>query len=188
MSVGAPADPATDSPELRARAVLAQRARVLARPTRHDTSGQLLPLVLFGIGGVAHAVEARFVREVLRRPALSMVPSAPAALVGVASVRGEILVVADISALLGLRAPSMPGPVIVLDGPGPSLGLLVEAVHDFTEVPVDSIVPLPHGGTPTGPAPESLLLGATDEATVLSGTAMLTDPRFSTTTEPRSGR
>lgn len=185
----------TEEARTHARTVLADRARALARPVQVEPArGSLVALVLFGIGGVPHALEARFVREVLRRPALSSVPLAPAALIGVANVRGEILAVADISSVLGLTAPEVPGPVIVLEGPGPPLGLLVDEVADFVEVPADSIAARPHQDKPADAPNDSLLLGVILSATVLSGTALLTDPRFSTTTtspintEPRSGR
>lgn len=188
MSTRTLAATATQDSELRARAVLAERALALARPAEAEPAGQLVPLVVFSIGGVAHAVEAGFVREVLRRPPLSTVPLAPAALVGVAGVRGEILAVADISALIGVGAPKVPGPVIVLEGPGPSLGLLVDEVHDFVEVPADSIAPRPQHDKLADSSPDSLLLGVIPTATVLSGIALLTDPRLSTTTETRSAR
>lgn len=174
--------------ETRTRAVLVERARALARPPAAEPTGRRVALVSFALGGVAHALEARFVREVLRRPPISVVPAAPATLIGVASLRGEILAVADVSALLGLAAPNAPGPVIVLEGPGPPLGLLVEEVQDFTVVAADSIASLPHQDGASGPQAESLILGVTVEATVLSATALLCDPRLSATTEPRRSR
>ena len=177
---------AGDAEEIRSQAILAERARALARPAQAEETRRLVPLVVFGLGGRAHAVEARYVREVLRRPVLSAVPSAPPALVGVANVRGEILVVADISPLLAVPTPPADGPVLVLDGPGPSLGVLVDGVHDFVEVPADSIAPVPDDA-PEGPAASSLLLGFTPVAAVLSAAAVLNDPRLSTT-DTRSGR
>ena len=187
MSAAIVASPEAETPEGRVRIVLAQRARALARPARLEQTGSVVALVLFSIGGRQHAVEAGYVREVLRRPMLSMVPSAPAALVGVAHVRGEILAVADISSLLGVAASPVPGPVVVIEGPGPPLGLLVEEVHDFVDVPADSIAPVPGNGRPAGPSSESVLLGVIPRATVLSAPALLNDPRLSTT-KPRSGR
>lgn len=163
--------------------ILGERARALARPAQVVQAGDLVALVVFTIGGVRHAVEARFVREVLRRPDVSAVPSAPAAVVGVTNVRGEILAVADITTLLGVATPPMGGPVIVLDGPPAPLGVVVDEVHDFVDVPAESIAALPGDGGPPGTA---LVLGALPDAAVLSATALLSDPRLSTT-ESRSG-
>ena len=172
-------DPSEESVQV----LLVERARALARPARAEQAGDLVALVVFTIGGVRHAVEARFVREVLRRPDISAVPSAPVAVVGVTNVRGEILTVADISTLLGVAAPPAGGPVIVLDGPPAPLGVLVDAVHDFVGVPAESIAPLPGNGGPPG---TTLVLGASPDAAVLSAAAALSDPRLSTT-ESRSG-
>lgn len=172
--------------DTRTQAILAERARALARPQEAEETGRLVPLVVFGLGGQPHAVEACYVREVLRRPVLSGIPSAPPALVGVANVRGEILVVADISTLVAVPTPAADGPILVLDGPGPSLGVLVDGVHDFVEVPADSVAPVPNNPS-DGPPATSLLLGFTPAAAVLSAVAVLDDPRLSTT-DTRSGR
>lgn len=186
MITGTVGSPATETPDVRARRILVERARSLARPARVEKRGALVSLVLFTIGGVEHAFEADFVREVLRRPVLSMVPFAPAPLLGVANVRGEILTVADISGLLELAPPPIPGPVIVLTGPAPSLGVLVEAVHDFVDVAAESILAIPGDAETTG-ARSDLVMGVIPEAAVLSAATVLNDPRLSTT-EPRSGR
>lgn len=167
----------------RVQVTLGERARALARPARAEQAGDLVALVLFTIGGVRHAVESQFVREVLRRPDVSAVPSAPATVVGVTNVRGEILTVADISTLLGVATPPAGGPVIVLDGPPAPLGVVVDEVHDFVDVPAESIAALPGDGGPPGTA---LVAGALPDAAVLSASAVLNDPRLSDT-EPRSG-
>ena len=169
------------------QAVLDERARALARPARVEHSGDRVALVVFAIGGVCHAVEARFVREVLLRPDVSTVPSAPPAVIGVTNVRGEILTVADICALLGVAAPPAGGPVVVLHGTGPPLGVLVDEVHDFVDLPAESIAPLPGTGGAGEPSGASLVLGASPDAAVLCATTVLRDPRLSTT-EPGSGR
>lgn len=186
MSTGAVVPQAGETPDMRARTILVERARSLARPARVEKRGALVSLVLFTIGGVQHAFEANFVREVLRRPLLSLVPFAPAPLLGVANVRGEILTVADISGFLDLAPPPIPGPVIVLTGPGPSLGVLVEGVRDFVDVAADSILALP-GEPETAGAKSDLVTGVISESAVLSAATLLDDPRLSTT-EPRSGR
>lgn len=185
MTAPAIASPADEGPATRAATVLAARARALARPATAEHDGDLVALVLFSIGGVRHALEAVFVREVLREPPLSKLPESRTALVGVTNVRGEILAVADISGLLGVAPPPAASPVIVIEGPGPPLGLVADEVHDFVHVPAGSVAPLRADGG--GGAAVSLVLGVAAEATVLSAAALLGDPRLSTTTEPRSG-
>lgn len=183
----APAPPGPTGAVQGTQAVLDERARALARPARVEHGGGRVALVVFTIGGVRHAVEARFVREVLRGPGVSAVPSAPSAVLGVTNVRGEILTVADISSLLGVAAPAAGGPVVVLDGPAPPLGVLVDEVHDFVSLPAESIVPLPGNGGPGEHSVAGVVLGAIPDAAVLCAAAVLRDPRLSTT-EPWSGR
>lgn len=196
MSAGLPPTPCREATAARSdaasagqgtQAILHERARALARPARMEQADELIPLVVFTIGGVRHAVEAQFVRGVLRGPEVSTVPSGPAAVVGVTNVRGEILTVADISTLLGVAPPRAGGPVVVLDGPAPPLGLLVDELHDFVEMPARSIAPLPGNGHRSTPPAGGLVVGAYPDAAVLSAAAVLSDPRLSTT-EPRSGR
>lgn len=162
----------------RARAVLADRARALARPTPVDDVQESVRLIMFLLGGQPHGLEAGFVREVLRPFPLATVPWAPAPLAGVGNVRGEILAVADIRPLLGLDAADGAGRVLVLEGDAPPLGLVVEEVRDLVDVPVHSIVPVPGDDTAGG---ASLLRGVAGRTAVLSAGAVLRDPRLSTT-------
>lgn len=185
-SSGAAGSLAEDELQARTAVVLTRRAKSLARTAPVEQTGDVVRLVLFRLGDAQHAVEASFVREVLRRPALSMVPWAPPAVLGVANVRGELLCVADVAPLVGAASPPAPGPVIVIDGPGPPLGFLVDEVQDLAEVATGSILPVPGNGGAAG-SPTNLLMGVTTQGVVLSASSLLTDTRLSAT-EPRSGR
>lgn len=185
MRAGLP--PASSGETTTSQAILHERALALARPARVEQADEVIPLLVFTIAGARHAVEAHFVREVLRGPEVSPVPSASTVLVGVTNVRGEILAVADISTLLGLATPRVGGPIVVLDGPAPPVGILVDGLDDFVEVPAGSIAPLPGTAQAGAPPAGGLVLGAYPDASVLSAAAVLSHPRLSTT-EPRSGR
>lgn len=176
-----------ETPASRTKAILAARARALARPARSEQAGLLVSLVLFDIGGRPHALEVGFVREVLRRPQLTFVPSATPALIGVTNVRGEMVTVADIGPLLGLPAPPVPGPVIVLEAGDSPLGVVVEAVHDLVDVPEDAVVAVPAADAPAGASERRLVVGMISGASLLSAAALVSDGRLSTT-EARSGR
>jgi CheW-like domain len=68
-----------------------------------------------------YAIELASVREVLRRPAITPLPGAPASVLGVLNVRGEVVPALDTAALLGLGALDAVPYVAVLDttaGPG----------------------------------------------------------------------
>src|SRR5947209_17100846 len=79
------------SPE-RARAVMEERARTLARiPPRAPHATEVLEVVTFGLADERYAVETRHVREVVRPAEFTPVPGAPDFLVGLVNLRGDIL-------------------------------------------------------------------------------------------------
>ena len=59
--------------------------------------GLLLP-----VGDDVYAIETAAVREVVAAPELASLPTAPASVLGVFNLRGEIVPVFDLAALLGL--------------------------------------------------------------------------------------
>lgn len=82
------------------------------------------------LAGYRFAVEVRYAREVVVFEEYTVVPLAPAHLLGVASVRGDIMPVVDIGPLLGL-APAVAGhPVraLVVEGDGIKVGLMIDEV------------------------------------------------------------
>lgn len=85
-------------------------------------------LLSFSVGGKALAIDAASVSEVVRRPPVTRVPQAPAALAGVANVRGRVLPVINLADLL--QAPGAAedgGRLIVVERPEP-MALAVDAV------------------------------------------------------------
>lgn len=127
------------------RTVLAERARVLARPLERPRSREELVLVTFSTGGETFALEAAFAREVVRLRHLVTVPGAPAAVRGVTTYRGEVLAALEVRSLLG-----RPGEIladllwlIVLGETAAELGLLASEVSDVTRVGTEEVRPLP---------------------------------------------
>ncbi len=97
-------------------------------------------------GDEEYAVAIDHVREVLRAPAITEVPRAPANVLGVVTVRGEVVAVVDTRARLGLAGDrSTAARIVIVDaGDGP-LGLLVDAVTSVVRLPRGSIEPCPQG-------------------------------------------
>lgn len=78
-------------------------------------------VIIVTIGGVRHAIELRWVREVVSLGFVTNVPTAPAALGGVCNLHGAILPVLDVGVLLGgaAGAPARQGDgalVVEVDG------------------------------------------------------------------------
>lgn len=102
-------------------------------------------LVRVRAGGVELGLWISRVREVLRPPPITRVPEMPPAVLGVTSVRGEIVPVIDLGLRLGESSASGDLRLVLLrpaEG-GEAIGLLVDEVLGLVEV---------HGGVE--PAPE----------------------------------
>jgi purine-binding chemotaxis protein CheW len=166
------------SPEL-AQRVLDERARRLA----HQAPAALRPgetfiLVSFSISNERYAIEARFVREIVRLVDLTPVPGTHDFLMGLTNLRGEILAVIDLRTFFGLAARSMTDlcRVVVLGEDRNELGVLADQAHAIAEVPANQVLEPPHSAPRIGRA---YVRGVTRDALiVLDGAALLGDPRL----------
>ena len=89
------------------------------------------PQVVFRAGGALHALPLESVREVVvPRPPFARVPRAAAAVRGAMNLRGRVVAVVDLAAMLGLAGSGgHPGEhVIILDRGRRALGFLVGPV------------------------------------------------------------
>jgi purine-binding chemotaxis protein CheW len=165
---------------LDAGAVLAERARLLAKPVddRQVVDDHSSWSVTFLVGGAPHALDTSHVLEVMRPGALAPVPGAPPLLLGVTTLRGAVLPVFDLGALLG-QAPAPAGPTalaLVLGRDAPDLAFAVTEVLDVGPAPAGLLSPLPPS---LASAPGPLCTGVrADGAVVLDGAALLADPRL----------
>lgn len=166
------------SPE-RARAVLEERARRLARGQQAERRpAGSVEMLTFVLGPERYGIEARFVREVVNPLEVTPVPGGPGFLAGVANLRGEVLAVFDLRGLLGLAAPPRSERVrmVVLGLDRDEFGLLVDAAEE--------IVPLDPGeieapSAPDGERGRGFVQGVTADARIiLDGAALIKDPRL----------
>jgi purine-binding chemotaxis protein CheW len=89
-----------------------------------------------------YALSVRQVREVLPRAALTALPSAPAGVLGVLSLRGVLLPVVDLRQRLKLPAapPSVGQRIVVTELQRATVGLLVDAVIGIVGRPAEAAV------------------------------------------------
>ncbi|HEX9290698.1 MAG TPA: chemotaxis protein CheW [Anaeromyxobacteraceae bacterium] len=101
----------------------------------------------FVLGGEEYAVEIGHVREILKAPAITEVPRAPAHVLGVIMVRGEVIAVYDPRRRLGLPTPpaKRQARVVVCDAGEGLRGLLVDAVSQVVRLPASAIEARPSG-------------------------------------------
>lgn len=130
-----------------ARAVLEQRAARLAQPPELLDEMEAPSLVRLRIGGEEFAVPAQSALEFVRLDDLTPVPCCPSHIAGHASLRGDIIVVVDLRAILGLAEPPSRDKLramLVRSPQGPPFGLLVDDVLDVAEA--HDAQPVPAGG------------------------------------------
>jgi len=162
--------------------ILEQRARALALPLATDEglAAGKLEVVRVLLRGVVHAIETRFACEVVPVGHLTQVPGASPLLRGVMNLRGAIVPVFDLAALLGLPGGPAAGArslAVVLGETAPDLAVQVDDALDVVTLPASALAP-----APTGPSSgaETLVLGlAADHTIVLDGAVLLAEPRLS---------
>src|SRR5271156_4122901 len=112
---------------------LARRMRhpgPLKRPRQHDR-GPRTEYLAFILGGDVYAAPVALVREILKPPPLTPVPRAPHQIIGIVSVRGQLVTVVDLRRRL--RLPETPGSrktrILLVDATGGEvMGVLVDEV------------------------------------------------------------
>jgi purine-binding chemotaxis protein CheW len=163
----------------RARAVLRERARALARvPAAADPGAATLEVVTFALAGEQYAIEARYVREVVRLTDCTPLPGAPPFLAGVINLRGDILAVIDLRGFLGVAGQGLSdlSRVLVLGEDRAEFGVLADAAHEVRALRADEVLPPPASVAGAG---REFLRGVTGEALiVLDGGVLLRDGRL----------
>jgi chemotaxis signal transduction protein len=86
-------------------------------------------------GGEHYALAVECVREVADLGALTPVPRAPAGVLGVRNLRGQIIPVVDLAVALGLPAGRAPGQIVVTEAPQGRVGLAVETASEVVTLP-----------------------------------------------------
>jgi purine-binding chemotaxis protein CheW len=130
--------------------VLKRRAEQLARlPLQPDTSDEVEVLAC-QMGDERYAVETRHLRAVQWATAITPVPCTPAFVVGIVSVRGEIVTLLDLATMIGLRtvpllAADKPLPVLLLGLAGMRSGLVVDEVLGVERMQLDALRMAPSG-------------------------------------------
>ena len=120
-----------------------EAAEAAAAPTRAVDPSAELQFLEFSVAGECYGIEARYVREVIAPRALTVVPGAPASVVGVISHGGHVLPVVDLRHWFKLEAAADGSVkrIIVLISRSGDLGFLVDAVADIRRLPAGGLEP-----------------------------------------------
>jgi len=114
--------------------------------------------VRFRVAEEAYAISVRSVLEVANLGELTPVPGAPREILGVRNLRGKILPVIDLAALLGASRTGPPGRLLVAESDGHPAGLAIDEVTEVGEF-----------AAPVEEAESALLLGTVLEEGDLIG-------------------
>ncbi len=170
---------ALDISEDRARQIMDERARALARPpVEGPDAGAVIKVVTFVLGGERYAIETRYVREIIRVTQVTPMPAVPDHFIGLTNLRGEILPLVDLRRFFGIgRTVLADAPwAIVLGTEAADLGAPVAALQETLELPVSGLLKsIDTAGAP----PADCRLGVTETALiVIDGAALLADRRL----------
>jgi purine-binding chemotaxis protein CheW len=83
----------------------------------------------------AYALPVGDVLEIADYGEVAPLPGAPAAIVGVRNLRGQVLPVVDLAKVLGLAPGTAPERIVVAENGGRRAGLAVDSVDDVEQLP-----------------------------------------------------
>lgn len=109
-------------------------------------------VVVFDLAGESYGVDINHVQEIIRRPAITVVPRAPEYVEGVINLRGRVIPVIDLRNRFGLprTEADRASRIAVLEIAGHTVGAAVDAVSEVLRIPASVIEP--PGATLAGPA------------------------------------
>jgi two-component system chemotaxis response regulator CheV len=105
-------------------------------------TGELRQVVVFSLGEEVFAAPVEIVREILRWQGVRPVPHAHHSLLGVSTIRGEVIPVIDLAAFLEIEGavPTDQKKLIVLEfATGQKVGLAVDGVRRIYNIPLDQM-------------------------------------------------
>jgi purine-binding chemotaxis protein CheW len=102
-----------------------------------------LQVVGFRIGNETYGVRIAAVREIVRVPEITAVPSAPAIIEGVINLRGKIIPVMDLRKRFGqvYTVSDKKNRILVVEIENKLVGLIVNAASEVLKIPPDDIEP-----------------------------------------------
>ena len=119
------------------RELLERRARALARPPAQQSRDETIEVVTFRIAGERYAMQSREVLAVFALAALVPLPGATAPVAGVTVWRGNLLMLLDVRAMLGLSPAALNDlrMVVVIGDARAAAGILVDVLEGIASLP-----------------------------------------------------
>ena len=158
------------------RRILAERARLLAIPTTAPGTETTLTVLHFQLAYEQYAIETKYLKEALFVKEITTLPLTPNFVLGVVSVRGDIISALDIRKFFNLPGEPLNdlNRLLVLQDKDMTFGVLVDRIREIKEIPVSGIMKgqVSHAGIHA-----DYIFGITTEnIIVLNGSALINDP------------
>ena len=117
-----------------------------------------LRICLVSVGGEFFALDIRQVQEVFELESVTPVPGMPAALLGVANLRGTIIPLVDLSAVLSRSRVTNPKYVVVVRHGSQQIGIAIDEVPETRSISLDDhLAPSAHPSSLSSPVLFSFL-------------------------------
>lgn len=168
---------ALNPPKDKARKIMEARAKALARPASASDTVDGLDAVAFSLSRESYAIESRFVREVVAVTDITPLPGAPAHVMGVVNLRGNVLAVMDLRRFFNLADQGVTdlARVIVLGDARAEFGIVVDSAAGQISLPHANI----KAATDIAGMRSAFITGVTTDARmILDGAGLLADERF----------
>lgn len=149
------------------KSILRERARKLAAGQKEEAhEEECLQAIEFMLGDEKYAVEVRFISEVYPVKDVTSIPCTPSFVIGVVSVRGEVLSLTDVREFFSLPKKEITdaSKILVLSNGEMKLGILADSVIGEVRVPIHTIQTDMPG---TGGARVEYIRGVTKERLVV---------------------
>ncbi|MCE1253725.1 MAG: chemotaxis protein CheW [Anaerolineae bacterium] len=144
----------------RAKQILQQRARSLARTFQQETLDDKMEVAVLALGQERYALETKFISEVITLDKLTPLPGLPAFWIGLINLRRRLVPLLDLSCFLGLKPfplgeitseketdsgqpQGKSGHIVLINEGGNLIGLLVDRVIDVQHISCAEISPSP---------------------------------------------
>ncbi len=102
-------------------------------------------LVEFVLGNEEYGLPIELVKEIIRRPEITSMPSTSDGVVGMINLRGEIIPMVSLRAQLGLPGDlNEGGKVMIVEDCGTTVGLIVNEVHEVLTIQMENISEAPN--------------------------------------------
>lgn len=124
------------------KSVLRERAWELAHRQEDDSPvEECIQAIEFMLGDERYAMDVRFISEVYPVKDIASIPCTPSFVLGVVSVRGEVLSIVDVREFFSLPKKEITGAskILVLSNGKMKLGILADSVVGQSRVPIHEI-------------------------------------------------